>query len=126
MKTLEQTYTIHAPLDKVWWALTTAEGAEGWGAGPAKFDLSEGGEFSYWDGDIHGVNTKVVPRQLLEQDWYGHDNPDWKYFVRFTFESNGDSTDVQLHYAGNIVDEQRDLKDWQDYYFTPIKQLLEA
>src|ERR1700722_18494774 len=74
-KQLEQTYVIKAPLTKVWQALTDAKVAEQWGAGPAKVDAHEGGEFSYWNGDIHGVNTKVVPEKLLEQDWYGHDNP---------------------------------------------------
>jgi uncharacterized protein YndB with AHSA1/START domain len=78
MKTLVLTTTIAAPLERVWWAFTTAEGAEQWGAGPAKFTASNGGEFSYWDGDIHGINTLVVPMHTLEQDWYGHDHPQEK------------------------------------------------
>jgi uncharacterized protein YndB with AHSA1/START domain len=126
MKQIEQTYAIKAPIERVWWALTTAEGAEGWGAGPAKFNASEGGEFSYWDGDIHGVNTKVVPEKLLEQDWYGHDNPSWKYTTSFTFEADGGGTTlVRLVFAGNILDERKEVKDLQDYYFDPIKKLLE-
>jgi uncharacterized protein YndB with AHSA1/START domain len=38
---IEQTCTIEAPLEKVWWALTAAEGAEKWGTGIAKFDSRE-------------------------------------------------------------------------------------
>lgn len=125
MQQIEQTYEIKAPLAKVWWALTTAEGAEAWGAGPAKFDATENGEFSYWDGDIHGINTKVVPEKLLEQDWYGHDNPTWKYTVSFAFEGDDKQTTVRMVYAGNILDEQKDIADWQEYYFDPIKKLLE-
>lgn len=125
MSQFEQTYTINAPVSKVWQALTTAEMAEQWGASPAKVDAREGGEFSYWDGDIHGVFTKLVPQELIEQDWYGHDNPDWKYTVQFTFEGDDASTTVHMTYSGNIIDEQKDIKDWQDYYFTPIKELLE-
>ena len=125
MKSIEQTYLINAPIEKVWWALTTAEGGEKWGAGPAKFDANEGGEFSYWDGDIHGVNTKVMPEKLLEQDWYGHENPEWKYTASFTFEADKDSTVVRLIFSGSILDEQKEIKDWHDYYFTPIKELLE-
>ena len=124
-KQLEQTYVIKAPLTKVWQALTDSKVAEQWSAGPAKVDAHEGGEFSYWDGDIHGVNTKVVPEKLLEQDWYGHDNPTWKYNVKFTFEEDNGTTTVHLLYSGNIVDEQRDINDWKDYYFDPIKKLLE-
>lgn len=81
--------------------------------------------FSYWDGDIHGINTKVVPIQTLEQDWYGHDHPEEKHRAEFSFSQNGDITTVKLNYSGNIYDEQRDISDWQEYYFDPIKQLLE-
>lgn len=125
MKQIEQTYHIEAPVAKVYQALTDAELAERWGAGPAKVDAREGGEFSYWGGDIHGTYTKLVPNKRIEQDWYGHDNPTWKYNVVFTFEGNDETTTVHMVYSGDILDEQKDIKDWQDYYFTPIKELLE-
>ncbi len=125
VQTIEQTYSIAAPLEKVWWALTTAEGAVQWGAGPATFEAKEHGEFSYWDGDIHGTNTKVIPNSLLEQDWYGHDHPEEKYRASFALTSDGDHTLIHLTYSGNIYDEQRDIADWREYYFDPITKLLE-
>jgi uncharacterized protein YndB with AHSA1/START domain len=125
MKQLEQTYTIQAPVSAVWKALTDGPTAEQWGAAPAKVDAHVGGEFSYWDGDIHGVFTKLVPERLIEQDWYGHDNPTWKYSVTFTFEGDDKTTTVRMVYSGNILDEQKDIADWSDYYFDPIKKLLE-
>ena len=121
---IEQTYTINAPAAKVWQALTDAKTAEAWGAGPAKVDPQVGGEFSYWDGDIHGVFTKLVPQKRIEQDWYGHDNPTWKYKAVFTLEGD-ETTTVKLTFSGTILDAQKDIHDWQEYYFTPIKQLLE-
>jgi len=126
MKEIRQTYEIKAPRSKVWWALTTAEAAEQWGAGPATMDARSGGEFSYWDGDIHGINTRVEPESLLAQDWYGHDDPTQKFNVTFTLEEQSGATLVHLLYVGDIKDEQKDIKDWQEYYFTPIKELLEA
>lgn len=125
MKTIQQDYTIQAPLHEVWKALTDGPTAEQWGAAPAKVDAREGGEFSYWDGDIHGVFTKVVPEKLIEQDWYGHDNPTWKYTARFVFEGGDTATTVHMEFSGNILDEQKDIADWRDYYFAPIKELLE-
>ena len=125
MQQLEQTYTINAPVSAVWKALTDGPTAEQWGAGPARVDAREGGEFSYWDGDIHGTFTKLVPEKLIEQDWYGHDNPTWKYTVSFAFEGDDKQTTVHMVYAGNILDEQKDIADWHDYYFDPIKKLLE-
>jgi uncharacterized protein YndB with AHSA1/START domain len=126
MNQIQQIYVINAPLQKVWQALTDAEMAEQWGAAPAKVDAREGGEFSYWNGDIHGTYTKLVPRELIEQDWYGHDHPERKFKALFTFEENDNSTTVHLTFSGNIEDEQKDTKDWQEYYFDPIKKLLET
>jgi uncharacterized protein YndB with AHSA1/START domain len=125
MKQIEQTYIINAPIEKIWQALTAADMAERWGAGPAKVDARVGGEYSYWDGDIHGVFTKLVPLKLIEQDWYGHDNPTWKYKVAFTLEGDEKTTTVHLVYSGDILDEQKDIADWRSYYFEPIKKLLE-
>lgn len=125
MQTIQQDYTINAPVSEVWKALTTAEMAEQWGAGPAKVNAEVGGEFSYWDGDIHGVFTKLLPQKLIEQDWYSHDNPTWKYRVSFAFEGDDKATTVHMVYSGNILDEQKDIIDWRDYYFDPIKKLLE-
>lgn len=124
-KQIDQSYTINAPIAQVWSALTDATVAEQWGAAPAKVDAREGGEFSYWDGDIHGTFTKIVPQKLIEQNWYGHENPTWKYTATFAFEDNGKNTTVRLTFTGNIVDEQKDIADWRDYYFDPIKKLLE-
>lgn len=125
MEQIKQTYTVNASLSKVWEALTDASVAEQWGAGPAEVNAQEGGTFSYWDGDIHGVFTKLIPGKRIEQDWYGHDNPTWKYTVAFDFEGNDQSTNVYMTYAGNILDKQKDIADWQEYYFDPIKKLLE-
>ena len=125
MKSIQQDYVINAPVSAVWKALTDGPIAEQWGAAPAKVDVRVGGEFSYWGGDIHGVFTKLVSEKLIEQDWYGHDNPTWKYQVSFVFEGNDKTTTIHMAYSGNILDEQKDVADWRDYYFGPIKKLLE-
>jgi activator of HSP90 ATPase len=125
MKQFEQIYIINAPVSKVWQALTDAAMAEAWGAAPAKVDAREDGEFSYWGGDIHGVYTKLVSEKRIEQNWYGHDNPTWKYNVVFVFEGDKKATTVHMTYSGNILDEEKDIADWRNYYFEPIKELLE-
>ena len=126
MKQIEQDYTIKAPISKVWQAFVDPAIIEQWGAGPAKMDATQGGEFGLWDGDIHGTNTKIVPEKLLEQDWYGHDNPERCYKVSYTFTAAGDTTVVHLSQADVPDDEAQDFEDgWRDYYFDPIKKLLE-
>ena len=126
MRQFQQVYTIQAPIEKVWQSLTDAETAEKWGAAPAKVDAREGGEFSYWDGDIHGTYVKLVPYELIEQNWYGHDHPERKFSAVFNFEAKGGVTTVRLTFSGEIEDEQKDKQDWREYYFAPIKELLEG
>jgi uncharacterized protein YndB with AHSA1/START domain len=127
MKQIDQTYTIKASIPAVWKALTTASMAEEWGAGPAEFDPVEGGKFSYWGGDIHGINTKIVPGELLEQDWYGEDRPEHCYKVSFVLSQDDDTTTIHLIQADVPDDEAKDFEEgWKDYYFDPISELLET
>lgn len=127
MSQITQTYTLKAPISKVWWLLTTVEGAAAWGADPAKFEANEGGEFSYWDGDIHGNNTKIVPETLLEQDWYEHDHPERLHKVTFTFASVDHTTTIVHLFQTDVGDDElNSMADgWVEYYFDPIKKLLE-
>lgn len=127
MRQINQTYDIKAPLGSVWAALTQASVAEEWGAGPATVAARKGGAFSYWNGDIHGVFTKIIPEKLIEQDWYEHDYPERLHKVTFTFETYADNA-TRLHLLQTNVgeDEFASMADgWSEYYFEPIKQLLE-
>lgn len=127
MKQFEQTYTINAPVSKVWQALTDASVAEQWGAVPAKVDAREGGEFSYWDGDIHGTYTKLVPEKIIEQDWFEHEYPERLHKVAFTLENKSDTTTAVHLVQTDIGDDEfaSMIEGWSDYYFDPIKELLE-
>ena len=97
-----------------------------WGVAPAKVDAREGGEYSNWDGDIHGIFTKLAPNGLIEQDWYGHDNPTWKYKVTFTFEGDDNVTTVHMVYTGDILDKQKVIADLRDYYFDQLRNYLSS
>lgn len=126
MNIIEQTYTIKSPVNKVWDALTKPELMEQWGAGPAEFDDKVGGKFSLWGGDIHGTNTKVVPIKLLVQDWYEDSVSDLCYKVSFSLIDNNGVTTVKLTHSNVPESEVKDFTNgWRDYYFDPIKQLLE-
>ena len=125
MKQINKIYSINAAINEVWEALTNAELINQWHAGPAEFDLREGGTFSLWGGDIHGTNTKVVPNDLLEQDWYSG-QPESCYKVSFKLSEKDGNTTVELLHKNVPEEEFEDFSDgWQEYYFDPIKQLLE-
>lgn len=126
MSTIKQIYIIKASTNKVWDALTKTELIEKWTAGPAKFDAREGGKFSLWGGDIDGTNTKVVPGKLLQEDWYSHSTSDRCYKVSFSLNEKDGVTTVTLLHKGVADNEEKDFANgWRDYYFEPIKKLLE-
>ena len=67
------------------------------------------------------MNTNVVHEKLLEQD-----HPKRHHKVRFTFESKDDHTTVHLLQTNVGEDEFKYMAaSWVDYYFYPIKILLE-
>lgn len=125
MTQIKQTYKIHAPLDRVWDALVNPKTIYKWGGGPAKMKDREGYKFSLWGGDIHGKNIKVVPHELLEQDWYGGDWPEPSKVTFTLSEENGETT-IELVHTGVPEDEVSNFdRGWQTDYMGPLKELLE-
>ena len=125
MKSLMQTYEIKATPSQVWQALVDPEQIEAWGAGKAVMSENEG-EFSLWDGDIHGTNTKVIKHKLLVQNWLAGD---WAEpsVVEITLLEHKGGTSVVLNHS-NIPDEEFDgiESGWQNFYFSPLKSLVES
>jgi uncharacterized protein YndB with AHSA1/START domain len=125
MKRIEQTYSIRAPLSRVWRALTDPKLIEAWSGAPAEMSDEAGAKFSLWDGDVYGTNTKVVPQKLLEQEWYGGewDKPSK---VVFSLSGEGDRTVVMLVHTRMPEHEAKDLEQgWRDYYLGALKNLCE-
>ena len=127
MKTIEQTYTIKAPIAKVWQALTDTSVIEDWGAGPnVVMDDQVGTQFKLWDGEIYGKNLKVVAPKLLVQEWYS-DNFMQPSEATFSLESKGDATVLKLVHKDLADDCLKDIGDgWKDYYLGPLKDFLEG
>lgn len=126
MDTITKTYTIHAPVEEVWNALTDPHEINEWGAGPAVMSEKEGDIFSLWGGEIHGKNVEVAQNEYLKQDWYGGD---WKEpsVVTFTFTDEDENTKVEVTHERFPVEEYHTLDEgWDDNYFTPLSEHLEA
>ena len=125
MKSIEQTYEINAPVEKVWQALTDPNIINDWGGGPAVIEAKPDTEFEYWGGDIHGKNTEVVENEKLVQEWFSGDWPE-PSICTFELSQKGDSTTVRLTHT-NIPDHEADDIEtgWQDYFMGPLKELLE-
>ena len=126
MKNIEQTYTIHASVDRVWAALTDPSVIDQWGGGPAVMSAEENVAFSLWGGDIYGTNTKMAPLQLIEQDWYSGTEWQTPSHVAFRVTDLHDATSVHLVHTDVPAADQADIADgWITHYMGPIKALLE-
>ncbi|MBI3342509.1 SRPBCC domain-containing protein [Candidatus Curtissbacteria bacterium] len=125
MKTINQTYTIKAPIEKVWKALVDPQEIDDWGGGPAEMDGQAGTEFKLWGGDIWGKNLEVVPNEKLVQEWYGGDWPEPSK-ATFTLKSADGATTVEL-VNENVPDrEEKEIAiGWKKYYLGPMKEMLE-
>lgn len=125
MKSIQQIYHIQATPSQVWQALVNPSQIEGWGAGPAEMDTQEGKQFSLWGGEIWGVNTKVVPEQMLGQEWYGGQ---WlePSLLTITLKAEGAETILTLEQSNIPDDEAGDIEEgWKIYYFGPLKEYVE-
>lgn len=123
---IRQSYIIHAPVVKVWEALTNSKVITDWGAGPATMDDKVGTKFKLWGGDIHGKNLEITPKKKIVQEWF---MDKWtkpsKVTIALTYENGRTYIDL-LH--EDVPDAERDEinKGWKEYYFGPIKRLIEG
>ncbi len=129
VKTIKQTYFIHAPLEEVWQALVNPKYIDGWGGGPAKMDNKVGTKFSLWGGEIWGTNTKVISKKKLVQDWYsGMEKRKWEKPSITTFALIQEKNGVRIDFTHTDVPDEnaKDIESgWGQYYLGPLKDYLE-
>lgn len=125
MKSLEQTFHINAPIEKVWDALVNTQTIEAWGGGPAQ--MSERLEsFSLWDGEIFGKNIEVIPDQKLSQEWHGWDESLGASTVTFSLSIEGKETVLSLTQTDIPESEYEEVEaGWRNYYLEPMIEFIE-
>ena len=103
---IERTVQLNHPPERVWAALTTAEGLGTWFGNSAEVDLRVGGQAKLrWDsGDTATLNfERVEPPHVLGYTWglYGlpADDPRRTY-VEFTLEPSGAGTTLTMVESG--------------------------
>ena len=124
MTNLEKTYSIQADLAAVYKALTEVPMIEQWTGSPATMEATEGGTFTMWDGDIHGINRELSASRI-EQDWK---MASWPSFSKCVFELKAipEGTQVVLHHTEVPEGSKESVSTgWDEYYFGPLKALLE-
>ncbi|MDR2413945.1 MAG: SRPBCC domain-containing protein [Odoribacteraceae bacterium] len=125
MKDFNYSIEITAQPEEVFAALTNPFQIEAWSGFQAEMKAEEGFLFSLWEGDVCGINLKVVPDHLLVQEWFFGET-EHPSIVTLRMEKAGDKTRVELSHE-NIPDEVYDeiANGWKEYYLAAVKGMLE-
>ncbi len=95
--------------------------------GEAHISREVGGKFSAFDGYSQGVNIELVPDHKIVQSWRAGDWPE-DHYSKATFIIEEDKGYTRLTFMQSGVPEDRydDIaQGWQDYYWEPMKKMLE-
>ena len=103
---IERVVELKQPREKVWAALTTAEGLGAWFGQKATIDLRPGGEASMsWDsGDTATMRVERVEEpSVFGFTWHIYglpENDPRRTYVEFTLEQHGDGTKLTVVESG--------------------------
>lgn len=108
-RTIQQTFIIASPLEKVFSALTDPEDLTRWWTTRCRSDPREGGGFEYiWEfddpmrnGKQAGEYLEVVPNKKLRYPWEaGNEGKGHNTTVEFTLSETAEGTHLELAHAG--------------------------
>lgn len=122
MKDFKKYYSISAPPEELYQALTIAATIELWTGEPAEMPLQAEAEFSLWEGSIVGKNLEFDPGKKIVQQWYFGDQPQAS-IVTILLHPHKHGTSVELTHT-NIPDEDYDdiIQGWNEAYFGSLQE----
>ena len=126
-KTIRQSVRFKASTHEVYEALMDSRKHSKFTGGKASISRRIGGKFSAYDGYIEGVNLELVPDEKIVQSWRGSDWPEGHY-SKATFTLKGVEGGTQLIFTQTgVPEDQYDSisQGWRDYYWKPMKEMLE-
>jgi activator of HSP90 ATPase len=124
---IRQSVTFRASPHDVYEALMDAKKHAKFTGGKASISREVGGKFSVFDGYAEGVNLQLVPDKKIVQSWRASDWPEGHYSeVTFLFKEIEGGTHLTFSQTG-VPEEQYDdvSQGWRDYYWAPMKEMLE-
>jgi activator of HSP90 ATPase len=126
MKDFKKYYTIPAPPEDVYLALTNPLTIQLWSGEPAEMSTEPGSEFSMWDGSIVGKNIEFEENKKIVQEWYFGEREE-KSIVTIKLHSSPEGTSAELRHT-NIPDEDYDdiVDGWTNPYFGALIEFYEA
>jgi activator of HSP90 ATPase len=126
-KTIKQYVTFRARPHDVYEALMNSDKHVRFTGGEAHISQEVGGKFSAFDGYSEGVNIELVPDEKIVQSWRASDWPEGHYSKAiFIIEEDEGHTRLTFTQSGVPEEQYEDIaQGWQDYYWGPMKKMLE-
>lgn len=129
--TIKQEVTFKALPHEVYEALMDSAKHSQFTGAKAQISREVGGKFSVYDGWIEGENLELVQDKKIVQTWHGG-SPDkeWPkgHNSKVTFELEAVPAGTKLTLTHEDIPEgwEKDLDNgWQQYYWKPMKEMLE-
>lgn len=127
MKDFKKYYTIQAPPDEVYLALTNPITIELWTGDDVEMSTEAGSEFSLWGGSIVGKNLEFEESKKIVQQWYFDGEPEESIVTIKLHPGKNNSTSAELRHT-NIPDNVYDefAAGWDEFYFGPLAEFFEG
>jgi activator of HSP90 ATPase len=126
-KTIKQSVTIKASPHDVYEALMDSKKHSKFTGGKASISRKAGGKFTAYDGYAEGVNLELIPDKKFVQTWRADDWPEGHYSrVTFAFAKVKEGTKLTFIQT-DVPEDQYDAVagGWKEYYWAPMKEMLE-
>ena len=126
-KTIKQTTTFKASPHDVYEALMDSRKHSQFTGSRAKIGRKVGEKFTAFDGYCEGTNLKLVPDEKIVQTWRASDWPEGHYSkVTFSIKEVDSNTRLSLTQTGVPEEQYQDISNgWREFYWKPMKQMLE-
>jgi activator of HSP90 ATPase len=125
-KTIKQSVTFKVGAHAVYELLMDSKKHSVLAGDEARISRKVGGKFNI-GGYIEGVNLELVPDEKIVQSWRYEDWPKGHFSKAvFSLEEQEGKTRLTFTQAGVPEEFYQDIKQgWIDYYWTPMKEILE-
>jgi activator of HSP90 ATPase len=125
MKDFKKYYTIPAPPEEVYAALTMEGTIQLWTGDKVVMSKEVGSEFSLWNGSIEGKNIAFEEGKKLVQQWYFGEQVE-PSIVTIKLHHDKGHTSLEVRHT-NIPDEDyNDIVDgWNDQYIASLIEFYE-
>jgi len=128
-KAFNQVILFKASPEEIYDALMDSKKHSKFTGSKAVIGKKTGDSFSVYDGYIEGKNIELIPGKKIIQTWKATDEgwPEEHYStIEFIFKKTNEGTELQFKHTDIPSTVKADYaQGWQDYYWKPMKAILE-